>query len=147
MYKDRKRTVSNGYVMVQKESNLDSQKSPQFNNLEYEHRVIAEENLGRPLKEGEEVHHLDEDRSNNSPDNLLVLSGPMHVKLHRWLSKNNIEPKPEYQERMKLGCVRCLLCEKPIDSDKSFVLLNILLNMELKEIKNMNILQKKFSNN
>ncbi len=71
--------------------------------------------LGRPLKEGEEVHHLDSNRTNNSPDNLLILSGPMHAKLHAWMDKNVIIPKPEYQERKELGCIRCLCCEKPID--------------------------------
>jgi hypothetical protein len=120
MYNKRKRIISNNYVMIEKENNSNSDKKPLFENLEYEHRAVAEEMLGRRLKEGEEVHHLDENRSNNSPDNLLVLSGPMHVKLHAWLNKNVVSPKPEYEKRISLGCVRCLLCEKPIDGDRTF---------------------------
>jgi hypothetical protein len=72
------------------------------------------------LKEGEQVHHLDENKQNNSPDNLLILSGPMHAKLHTWLEKNNITPKPEYAERIKQGCIRCKECSKPIDHSSTF---------------------------
>ena len=38
----------------------------------YWHRVIAEQNLGRSLRPGEVVHHLDEDKTNNSPENLFA---------------------------------------------------------------------------
>ena len=40
----------------------------------YEHVIIAEEMLGRELKEGETVHHKDKNRGNNSPDNLMVFA-------------------------------------------------------------------------
>ena len=33
----------------------------------HEHRVVAEQMLGRPLKPGEVVHHIDEDKRNNNP--------------------------------------------------------------------------------
>lgn len=38
----------------------------------YEHMLIAEEMLGRELKDGEVVHHEDRDRKNNSVGNLKV---------------------------------------------------------------------------
>ncbi len=120
MYKDRKRIISNGYVMIQTVESCESPNEPMFDELVYEHREVAEEMIDRPLKEGEVVHHLDSRRSNNSPENLLVLSGPMHAKLHSWLDKNTIKPNPEYEERTKLGCIRCLVCEKPINSDFKF---------------------------
>ena len=37
------------------------------------HRVLAEEALGRPLMNGEIVHHRDGNKTNNATDNLLVL--------------------------------------------------------------------------
>ena len=42
------------------------------NGYVYEHILVAEATLGRPLVKGEVVHHIDHDRLNNSPDNLQV---------------------------------------------------------------------------
>ena len=38
----------------------------------YEHILIAEQMLGRPLKKDEVVHHKDRVRNNNTPSNLMV---------------------------------------------------------------------------
>ena len=49
----------------------------------HEHRLVAEEKLGRPLRKEEVVHHIDGDYKNNDPNNLMVLpSQREHVKLH-----------------------------------------------------------------
>lgn len=48
------------------------------------HCVVAEELLGRPLRPGEVVHHIDFNRSNNTPTNLMVLTNSEHIRLHRW---------------------------------------------------------------
>jgi hypothetical protein len=45
------------------------------------HRIVAEQKLGRPLQRGEVVHHIDGNRHNNHPDNLMVLpSQSAHMK-------------------------------------------------------------------
>lgn len=48
------------------------------------HRVVAERKLGRPLRPGEVVHHIDGDIHNNDPDNLVVFSSQsLHAAFHR----------------------------------------------------------------
>lgn len=48
----------------------------------YEHRLIAERALGRPLKSDEEVHHIDKDGLKNANGNLVILKRPLHMLLH-----------------------------------------------------------------
>ena len=49
----------------------------------HEHRVVAEQLLGRSLTDDEVVHHVDGNKRNNTPDNLMVLpSQSEHAKLH-----------------------------------------------------------------
>lgn len=47
------------------------------------HRVIAEQMIGRPLKDGEVVHHKDGDKRNNDPANLEIFASQAdHVRWH-----------------------------------------------------------------
>ncbi len=53
-----------------------------------EHRVVAEEMLGRPLKPGEVVHHIDGNKQNNAPENLMVFeSSSAHLAFHAKLRR------------------------------------------------------------
>lgn len=49
----------------------------------HEHRVIAEQLVGRPLTSKDVVHHKDGNKHNNAPKNLQVMSHSDHLKLHR----------------------------------------------------------------
>lgn len=69
-----------GYYLVYNPSH------PESNNLGFvaEHRVVAEEILGRPLKDGEVVHHIDRNRRNNDPSNIIVFeSRAAHSRFHQ----------------------------------------------------------------
>jgi len=49
----------------------------------YEHRVVAQEAIKRPLARGEHVHHKNGDKLDNRPENLEVLSAAEHRVEHR----------------------------------------------------------------
>jgi len=47
------------------------------------HRIVAEQILGRPLKKGEVVHHIDGCKRNNAPNNLMIFKNQKeHAKWH-----------------------------------------------------------------
>jgi hypothetical protein len=53
------------------------------NGYVYEHILVAEEKLRRPLAPGEVVHHLDHNSLNNDPSNLVVVaSHSEHIRLY-----------------------------------------------------------------
>lgn len=50
--------------------------------------MVAEQILGRKLKPGEVVHHIDENRHNNSPENLMIFPNQQaHAEYHQRLKK------------------------------------------------------------
>jgi len=75
----------------------------------HEHRVIAEQNLGRPLAPGEIVHHDDETKINNGPDNLIVLASQSeHARLHFTGKKQS----PEQIQRRVAARLRTIYARK-----------------------------------
>jgi hypothetical protein len=78
----------------------------------YMHRHVAETCLKRELLEEEHVHHVDRNKHNNAPFNLLVMNHADHNKLHRaidagvtsreaqikWLKDNKITFEELYED-------------------------------------------------
>lgn len=75
----------NDYKLVFAPKHSSSMSSDNWKGWIYEHILIAESLVGRPLLENEVVHHLDCDPTNNDCDNLLVIDRGQHRKIHTWI--------------------------------------------------------------
>lgn len=109
----------NGYKMIYKPDHPDCVKTGSMKNYVYEHRLVAEEIMNRSLRPEEDVHHLDNNRANNLPRNLLVLEGTQHTKLHNWLSQHTITPKENTKAQRELQLNYCQ-CGKQIEADAKY---------------------------
>lgn len=86
---------SSGYVLAHAPGHKRSTRGRVF-----EHILVMEKQLGRPLQPGEYVHHIDHDKTNNSPENLLLTNHSEHAKLH-WREKKESgwTPKPPLEKQ------------------------------------------------
>jgi hypothetical protein len=71
---------------------------------QYEHILVAEKAIGRALlyispghPDNEVVHHINGDKQNNGPNNLLVCTHRYHLELH-----HRLEDSPEWPEFTKV---------------------------------------------
>lgn len=86
------RIVGNGKLSAKKRGDVQRGrglgKSYRKLNGRHEHRVIAEQILGRKLKSNEIVHHKDGNKLNNSKGNLEIMTQAQHARIHS--TKNRI---------------------------------------------------------
>lgn len=52
------------------------------NGYVFEHIIVLEKKLGRRLKPNEHCHHVDQNKTNNNPENLEVVDIREHSKIH-----------------------------------------------------------------
>lgn len=79
-WKGGRSVASNGYVLIRVGV---GHHLADVRGYAYEHRLVAELMLDRRLRPGEAVHHKDENKRNNDPSNLQVMSSNAeHMKLH-----------------------------------------------------------------
>ena len=53
----------------------------------FTHRTVAEKKIGGRVRPGYEVHHINHNKKDNRPSNLVVLSKSDHRKIHAQGSK------------------------------------------------------------
>jgi len=100
-HEGKKHISSHGYVKVyigRKHPLSDSK------GFAYEHRLVAIKILGRSMVDGEIIHHIDGDRTNNSEDNIKIVNGNFeHYVFHR-NPENNLRLPNEKNTLVKCGC-------------------------------------------
>lgn len=85
-WKGGRKVRKDGYILVvapDDHPHPSDQHKPSGLKYILEHRLVMEQKLGRYLLPTEVVHHIDEDPSNNDPDNLMLFASQLeHVKHH-----------------------------------------------------------------
>lgn len=77
-WKGGRRINADGYV----ELFIPNHPRTRANGYVFEHIIILEKKIGRSLLSGEETHHKDEDRQNNLPENLQLVTHMEHLMIH-----------------------------------------------------------------
>lgn len=79
-WKGGRSVASNGYVLIKRPGHP----MADVRGYVYEHRLVASEMLGRLLEPGEQVHHRNEIKTDNRPENLMVAGSHLeHFVEHR----------------------------------------------------------------
>lgn len=69
-----------GYIFIKCQNHPFARKD----NYYQEHRLVAESVIGRYLTKEEKIHHIDKNRQNNSPNNLILFPNDReHHKFHQ----------------------------------------------------------------
>ena len=58
------------------------------NGYVYAHIIAMEAAIGRHLADGEVVHHIDGNKRNNSPDNLMLFRNNREHTKHHWIERS-----------------------------------------------------------
>ena len=109
------------------------------------HRIIMEKHLGRRLSRTEIIHHIDGDRTNNSLDNLEVMTRAAHARHHRkgkpipGDSKGNGGARGERNATAKLKDHQVANIKELLAEGKSYKSIGILFDVDPATIRRINL--------
>lgn len=98
--------MNNGYRMVRCPGHPRAQPKDSY---VFEHILVAEKSLGRHLPEGAVVHHINEVKTDNRPENLVICpDSNYHALLHARMNALRECGRPHWRK-----CVRCKQYDGP----------------------------------
>lgn len=102
-WKGGRSVASNGYVLIKVGT---AHHLADVRGYAYEHRLVAEQKISRRLLPGEQVHHKNENKQDNRPENLEVMaSGAEHFVHHRAADSNlRLPGEPNPVVECACGC-------------------------------------------
>lgn len=110
--KDKKNRVwRKGYIYLYLPNHPSSRKIPPDYGYVREHQVVMEEHIGRQMVSGEQIHHIDGDKSNNKLENLVLCANTRdHLEIHNqmeiFVEKLIREGKVYYEKENRQFCFR-----------------------------------------
>lgn len=100
-WKGGRTIASNGYVLILRPEHPDAD----VRGYIYEHRLVAEKKLGRRLRKGEQVHHVNKNKTDNRPKNIEVAESFAHHRVyHRKLGGKALRMPDEPNVEISCGC-------------------------------------------
>lgn len=75
-----------GYILIKKSDHPRRDKRGYV----FEHIIVAEEKIGRRLNPNECVHHINEIKNDNRPNNLQIMTISEHMRLHAKMNNGRI---------------------------------------------------------
>lgn len=95
------RTVTgHGYVLVR----LPDHPLADVRGYVYEHRLVAEQLVGRPLEPGEQIHHKNGIKSDNRAENLEVMPSMAHHRLQHRNARSDLRLPDEPNPAVECAC-------------------------------------------
>lgn len=101
MWKGGRSLASNGYVLIRvgKDHHL-----ADVRGYAYEHRLVAEQILGRRLLQGEIPHHVNGDKADNRPGNIEVLRSHAHHRAEHRKPGSGLQGPDEENTMVACAC-------------------------------------------
>jgi hypothetical protein len=93
--------ASNGYVIVR--VGVDHHLAD-VRGYAYEHRLVAEQKAGRRLRPGEQIHHINGNKQDNRPENIVIVSGIAEHRVHHRKKQVGLRLPGEANPMICCGC-------------------------------------------